>query len=376
MEYFHSIRVQGFRRLVDLDLEFRPLNVLIGANGSGKTSLLDVFSLLASSASGGLDSRLREFGGLSSVLSAGRADRIVFRLTTREPGMAEVAYELELGFSGISYEIIRERLANDQFAYVEARNGLIQYRRTPHGAAVHPTWNYNRSETALSQVPRNLFSLEKVRAFLSSFTYYHSLDVGPRAPVRMPQPMRPAPLPGKDGEDLISCLFGMQQTEPDRYEAIEDALRTAFPGFVRLQFPPVAAGTLAMTWKDSNFSQPFYMNQLSEGTLRFLWLATLLQSPGLTGVVLIDEPEVSLHPELLSILAELLREATSRAQIVVASHADRLIRFLEPEEVVALDVDEQGAVQAHRADQLDIGEWLKEYTLDEVGRLGRIGGRA
>ncbi len=138
--------------------------------------------------------------------------------------------------------------------------------------------------------------------------------------------MRPAELPGRDGEDLISCLFGMQQTEPDRFEAIEDALRAAFPGFVRLQFPPVAADTLTMTWKESNFSQPFSMNQLSEGTLRFLWLATLFQSPGLTGVVLIDEPEVSLHPELLSLLAERLRETTSRTQIIVATHPDRLIR--------------------------------------------------
>jgi predicted ATPase len=131
-----------------------------------------------------------------------------------------------------------------------------------------------------------------------------------------------------------------------------------------------------MTWKDDNFTQPFFMNQLSEGTLRFLWLATLLQSPGLTGVVLIDEPEVSLHPELLSLLTELMREASARAQLVIATHSDRLVRFLEPSEVITLDVEEDGAVRAQWADQLDIDEWLKEYTLDEVWRLGRIGGRA
>ncbi len=131
-----------------------------------------------------------------------------------------------------------------------------------------------------------------------------------------------------------------------------------------------------MTWKEENFTRPLYMHQLSEGTLRFLWLATLLQSPGLTDVTLLDEPEVSLHPELLSLLAGLLREASARTQIVVATHADRLVRFLEPSEVLTFDVAEDGMASATWADQLDLDQWLQEYTLDEVWRLGRMGGRA
>jgi predicted ATPase len=168
----------------------------------------------------------------------------------------------------------------------------------------------------------------------------------------------------------------MREADRDRYEAVEDALRVAFPGFERLDFPPVAAGTLAMTWKDSNFSRPFYMPQLSEGTLRFLWLATLLQSPGLTAVTLLDEPEVSLHPELLRLLAELMREASARTQLIVATHADRLVRFLEPNEVITMDLEEDGTVRANWADQLDLDAWLEEYTLDEVWRRGRMGGRS
>ena len=104
------------------------------------------------------------------------------------------------------------------------------------------------------------------------------------------------------------------------------------------------------------------MHQLSEGTLRFLWLATLLQSPGLTAVTMIDEPEVSLHPELLSLLADLLREASQRTQLIVATHADRLIRFLKPSEVVAIDVNEKGAAEATRAEELDLEKWLEDYT--------------
>ena len=137
----------------------------------------------------------------------------------------------------------------------------------------------------------------------------------------------------------------------------------------------VAAGTSALTWREKNFSHPFYMNELSEGTLRFLWLTTLLLSPGLTPVTLIDEPEVSLHPELLSLLADLMRKASRRTQLVVATHSDRLIRFLKPEEVVVIDSTDDGMSTLTWADQLDIGEWLKDYSLDELWQNGRIGAR-
>jgi predicted ATPase len=110
--------------------------------------------------------------------------------------------------------------------------------------------------------------------------------------------------------------------------------------------------------------------------LRFLWLATLLASPGLTALTLLDEPEVSLHPELLSLLAGLLRAAASRTQLIVATHSDRLVRFLKPAEVVVIDSTEDGMARFTWADQLDLDEWLTEYTLDEVWRMGRMGGRA
>jgi predicted ATPase len=218
---------------------------------------------------------------------------------------------------------------------------------------------------------------EEMRRTLSAITQYHVLDVGPRASVKLPQQMKPAVLPGENGEDLVSFLFYLRESNRDCYEAIEDTLRAAFPGFVSLSFPPVAAGMLSMTWKESNFKDPLYMHQLSEGTLRFLWLVSLLQSPGLSTVTMIDEPEVSLHPELLSLLADLMREASSkRTQLIVATHSDRLIRFLEPKEVVVMDIGENGLATATWADALDLDEWLKEYSLDEVWRMGRMGGRS
>lgn len=184
-----------------------------------------------------------------------------------------------------------------------------------------------------------------------------------------------AELPGRNGEDLVSCLFYLRETNRNRFDAIEDSLRAAFPRFERLDFPPVAAGTLGLAWRERGFSKPLYAHQLSEGTLRFLWLTTLLQSPGLTALTLLDEPEVSLHPGLLSLLAEQMREASLRTQLIVATHSDTLIRFLNPGEVVALDSAEDGMTTLTRADEMDLEKWLHEYSLDELWRNGRMGAR-
>ena len=153
-------------------------------------------------------------------------------------------------------------------------------------------------------------------------------------------------------------------------------MRAAFPGFESLGFPVAATGMISTTWKDKAFANPFYTHELSEGILRFLWLVSLLQSPGLSTITMIDEPDVSLHPELLSILADLMREASLRTQIVVATHSDRLVRFLEPNEIVVMDICEDGGANMVWADSLDIDEWLSDYSMDEVWQMGRLGGRA
>ncbi len=384
MRSFTRLQVSGFRRLRSVDLEMRPLAVLIGANGSGKTSFLDVLSLLASSASGELEGKVSEFGGINEILTLDRADKICFCVDMDYPPLAPFAYSLTLARNHLSYKIKEEILVSKQkietpppIRYVLLFKDTIHYFDQSQ-IEIMPDWEVNPLETALFQMPKNKDFAEpdSFRKALSTSTYYHFLDVSPRAPIRLPQPLRPATLPGRNGEDLVSCLFSLRETNRDRFEAIEATLRAAFPGFRRLEFPPVAAGTLALAWRDERFSTPLYLHQLSEGMLRFLWLATLLQSPGLTSFTLLDEPEVSLHPELLCLFADLLREASERTQVVVATHSDRLISFLKPEEVVVMDVEENGMVTATWADQMDLEEWLKEYTLDELWRRRLLGGTA
>jgi len=376
-----QVKIGGFRRLWQVSLPVRPLMVLIGANGVGKTSLLDAFSLLSASASGNLSSTVSQFGGIASLLTRGRGEELSLLVDMDVPGYQPLEYELRLAPKGTGYSISRETLSQwregyyQPFRHIDSSDSNIRYYETEKGL-IRPDWEHNPMETSLSQVPKMFRQPEELRRILATATHYHVLDVGPRAPVKLPQQMKPATLPGADGEDIVPYLYYLRESDKDRFDAIMDAMHAAFPDFEECHFPPVAAGVLAITWKDRKFSKPMYMNELSEGMLRFLWLVSLLQSPALSTITMIDEPEVSLHPEVLSLLADLMREASQRTQLIVATHSDRFVRFLKPEELVVMDIGEDGSAAATWADSLDLDEWLADYSLDEVWRMGRIGGRS
>jgi predicted ATPase len=379
------LQVKGYRRLKILDLPLRPFNVLIGANGVGKSSVLEVMDLLAASAEGVLETSISQSGGMSSILTAdGKTSAIDLVTQMSVENQCPLEYELRIASKGVGYVVAFEKLTQVQdrskvtpFKFIDATSSSVHYHDLEHRDLLKPNWDYKWTESALSQVPRMYRTPEAFRELLASSTeIYHTLDVSSRAPVRMPQPMQPADTPGNDGEYLVSCLYSMRENQPNRYEAVEDALRVAFPTFDRISFPPVAAGSMTLAWKDTSLSTPLHPHQLSEGTLRFLWLVTLLQSPGLPKVTLIDEPEVSLHPEMLRLLAELMREASRKTQLIVATHSDLFVRFVNPGEVVVFDLDEGGGTTATRGDQLDLSSWMEEYTLDQLWSMGRLGGRA
>ena len=381
MNRFENISVRGFRRLQNIELDMRNLIVMIGANGAGKTSFLDVLSILAATASGNLQNLLQLKGGLNEILTRGKVQELEIEISMQVPDkQTPLNYSLTLSPKGLSYEVRDESLTQQRnpnrpepFKYIESQGLDIKYFQDGSGL-VRPNWEHNPLETSLSQVPKMYREPEDLRKSLASCTYYGALDVSEKSPIRLPQAMRPAKLPGASGENLVSCLYDLRETDRDRFEMVENIISAAFPDFERLNFPPVAAGTMSMTWTDRNFSQPFYVHELSEGTLRFLWLVALLQSQTLTTVTLLDEPEVSLHPELLRHLVYLMREASKHTQLIVATHSDRLIRFLKPSEVLVCDLEE-GEAKMTWGDTFNLDKWLEDYSLDQLWAMNIMGGR-
>jgi predicted ATPase len=378
MYKINRIKITGFRRLDAVDLTVKPFMTLIGPNGVGKTSFLDALTVLSASASGNLCKVLSQFGGIANLQTRSRNEGVSFLADMEIPQYDPLEYSLNLMPQGTAYSISREILSQHRsgyenpFKHIDSSNIDIRYYEIEAGRLVQPTWEYNPLETSLFQVPKMFRQPEELRRILATTTQYHALDVGSNAPVKLPQQMKPATLPGANGEDLVPYLYYLRESDRDRFETIIDSLQAAFPDFEELNFPPVAAGMLTMTWKDRNFSKPIYMNELSEGTLRFLWLVSLLQSPNLSTITMIDEPEVSMHPEMLSLLADLMRETSMRTQLIIATHSERFIRFLKPEEVVVMDINDNGCATAVWADTLDLEKWLDEYSLDEVWRMGHM----
>ncbi len=198
MSRFEHLHVRGFRRLYDLKLVLRPLCVLVGANGSGKTSLLDVFALLAASASGKLSDKISELEGMSAILTIDRVPELSFELAMSALSPHKrLVYDLTLSATAIAYEIAEEMLTQQRsgkpapFKHIQSQHGDIRYFEANRGL-VRPTWEHKPLETSLAQVPKMFQEPEDFRNRLASSTHYHVLNVEPRAPVRLPQPLRPA----------------------------------------------------------------------------------------------------------------------------------------------------------------------------------------
>lgn len=164
-------------------MELRPLCVMIGANGVGKTSMLDVLSLLGSSAAGRLSSSISELGGLTSVLSYDKAQDLELGITMGVEGHQPLQYGLKIRPEGVAYRIERESLSQKRkaegppFYHVTSRGPNIQYFEGQQGKLVRPNWEYNPLETSLSQVPKMFREPEEFRSRLVSSTRYHVLDV-------------------------------------------------------------------------------------------------------------------------------------------------------------------------------------------------------
>ena len=386
MQRLTRMRVTGYRSFVDVELPLRPLAVMIGPNGCGKTSLLDLLWLFNQAMQEDLPKAIEQQGGINSMASRLKPapSQLEFELSYYSEefkGEEEMVYRVHLNANLRAHPIRLEQLergwdphSSTPYRYIDAHNEKVLYIEPEAKGLVAPSWSYNSSELALAQIPRMYINPERMRSALAQARFYSYLDVQPRSVVRLPQSLTPTVRPGPNGENLFSALYNLRASHESLYRSLEDVLRTGFPGFRRLEFPVVGSGQVTLGWYQDGIEGPLYPSELSEGTLRFLWLATVLLSPMPAPITCIDEPEVSLHPELLKILAGLLQDASMRGQYIVATHSPELIRWLEPEEILILD-KEEGRTTFAWADSVDLKEWLQEYTLDQLWLMGTLGGR-
>ena len=363
-----SLAVSNFRSLADARLPLHDLNVIVGPNGSGKTALLEVLHMVHCASQRELSKFLDERGGFQAVLhrTNGRVHdalmqiRIEFDAQSEQKSLDPDTFVMTLADQTVGY-VVREALL-EKLTPKGNREGALRLHGGPDTA------------TELAYFAVGGDASPPIMKFLAGIRLYGALDVGPRSIVRLPQTLTPAQAPGPNGEHLYSALYNLRISAPEIFERLTVLLQQSFPGFKRLELPVVGAGQVTLAWYERDSNTPFYANQLSEGTLRYLWLVTILLTPQRPPLLLLDEPELSLHPALLRLLAALLQDAALTTQIVVATQSSDLIGWLMPEEVLIADKEDGKTLFTWAAD-LDLKAWLDEYTLRDLWLMGNLGGR-
>lgn len=344
-----QLHIEGFRSLKNVTWEPGDLNVLIGANGTGKSNLLRLLELMTVAAKGGVGRYIQSLGGMDAIVWDGRAEGISFKVVTEENSPAPSTYEEESSLVPHTYELVLSRLGETSAYFVglesltgvfgDSRELVVLIQREPHQALLKEGFSdtprevdpkaINLEETILSSVSSAILGFEDISDFqlaLSYITTHQDILVHRNADLRKPVVARIEHQVDADGQNLISVLHTLYTTDRGFERSIDDAMRAAFgEDYEKLVFPPAADQRvqLRLRWKSLRREQS--AADLSDGTLRFLFLLTVLRSPDPPPLIAIDEPEAGLHPAMLPIIAEFAVEAATRTQVVLTTHSPQML---------------------------------------------------
>ncbi|BAH38070.1 MAG TPA: ATP-binding protein [Gemmatimonas aurantiaca] len=349
-----TIAISGYRSLRDVRLALSPLTVVTGANGTGKSSVYRALRLMTQIAHGRLISSLAAEGGLTSTLWAGpesigaavkRGDFPVQGTRRTHP------VSLKLGFAGEDYGYAIDiglpkpslsLFARDPEIKAEAmwfglrpgRHNVIAERTGPSVRVRNRENEWGQALTSLASWdsmmthagdPRESSELIVLRDAMRDWRFYDHFDCGAEAPARRAQIGTRTPVLASDGRDLAAAIETIRELGDQ--EALNAAVDDAFPG-ASLEVS-TRSGYFELTMHQHGLLRPLGMAELSDGTLRFLLLAAALLSPRPPALMVLNEPETSLHGDLLPALARLIARAATRSQLIVVSHAPSLIQALE-----------------------------------------------
>jgi len=372
VERLSHLRVAGFRSIRALDVDLGDLTVLVGANGSGKSNLVGFFNLLGAMLSEELQLHVQRKGGASSILHYGPK-------VTR-------SLDAALTFSGANgtsdYSFSLEFAAPDRLIFADER---LEFLGPGRPSPVRISLGAGHTEAALPRlapmappdnyVPVFLRQLEGLRV-------YHFHDTSETAPIRLTQDLDQNRALQATGSNLAAFLYMLQQVHPAHYERIVATVRLAIPYLRDFVLEPdrLSRGRIQLRWRDRGGDHDFGAHQLSDGSLRAIALITALMQPEalLPTLIVIDEPELGLHPSAIATVATLIRAVSKQRQVIVATQSSRLIAAFEPEEVVVVAREEDarghGASTFQRLSDEALGAWREDYDLGQLYDMNVTGG--
>ena len=374
MPRIDRITIRGFKSIRALDdFELRPLTVLIGPNGSGKSNLLAAYRMLSALAQGRFRLFVRKEDGPDALLFGGRKRTAAIYTKAVFDG-SRYCYELTAEPAGDTLVIRNERLdAPGLHAEEEPSSGAMT------GAAATYEGPGGFSESLLSNASIQDAFPARLVSEIQRWRVFHFQDTSREAPVRNSVAVRDNLCLRENGGNLAPFLRHLKERYPEHHRRIVEAVRLAAPfldDFVHREDP---GERMELEWfhRDVGRDTPFGPRQLSDGTLRYICLATLLNQPEhlQPAPIIVDEPELGLHPYALALLAETLKQASSNRQIIVSTQSADLVSELAPEDVVTVE-RRDGESSFERLDGERLAEWLEEYTLGDLWRMNVVGGRS
>jgi predicted ATPase len=359
-----SIKVERFMSLRSVELEIRQLNVLIGPNGAGKSNFLSLFDLVGSV----IDSRLRFW-----TRQRGGADRVLFGGSKLSPSV-----EVTLNFAGGEQGYAAKLAPSDSDAlFFEYENvwGTGYGKAKPFGLPLGSGHEETKIHEEAKQHPGGV--TQWTLDCMKDWVRYHFHDTSPSAGVKRSGPVDDFSHLKRDAANLAAFLLKLRDSHQSSYIRIRDAIRQVAPffdDFVLTVNEDGSSKTVGLDWRHRDNDLYANASMLSDGTLRFMCLATVLLQPNPPSLLLIDEPELGLHPYAIALLAELLEAAATKCQIIVSTQSVTLLDRLSIDDVIATD-RLNGATTLTRLDRSQLAEWLESYSVGELWMKNLLGAR-
>ena len=353
-----SITVRGFKSIRELEnFELRPLNVLIGANGAGKSNLISLFDMLAAIVRKRLGVFVAENGGPDSLMFGGR---------WRTPHI-----DVELVFGQNGYEFSLHPGPRDSLFFLDEATRFFGEWSSPRRRL-----GMGHNEALLPDVmDEDTFARYAHRA-IRSWRVYHFNNTGLDSPMRHSHAVRDNIMLKPDASNLAPFLRRLREQFPDDFKQIVETVRLAAPFLESFVYRRDQGERMELEWFET--SDPDTARgpiQFSDGTLRFICLTTLLlQPPELQpDVIIIDEPELGLHPFAVSLLGDMLRDVSEETQLIVSTQSAALVNEIDPQDIVIVSRKDGASVFEH-TDPTVLHEWLEDYTLGDLWTMNVLGG--
>ena len=364
------ITVRGFKSIAAIEkLRLGAMNVLIGPNGSGKSNFVGVFSFLNAIRAGGLQDYVVRAGGADKVLHFGarKTDKLYIDISFED---RKNRYEITLRPAGAD-----ELVPSSEFAYFWNKK---RFPDEPYDTNIDPAGREAGISREARTSSRGSGVIAYVRNRLNRWKLYHFHDTSDASPMKKTADVNDNRHLRPDGSNLAAFLHLLKMQYPDSYRLIAHTVGQVAPFFEDFQLEPqrLNPSKILLEWRHAGTDAYFDASSLSDGTLRFMALATLFLQPTelRPSVMLVDEPELGMHPFAITLLASLMKQAAVETQVIVSTQSSLLLDHFEPEDVLVADrVD--GSTRLTRLNPSDLEPWLDQYSLGQLWEKNELGGR-